>query len=321
MFNSNERNSLYEVFDAYSLKDFNEFDFNKAEKLEFSEKFEQKMQKLIKRRRKPTYYLFNTTLKKVACIAVSIIIAFSGVLLSVDALRQSVKKIFIDVCAVNGCNSETVAFSKYCEKHTCYEDDCYNLRLDSDFEYGYCEEHTCKKENCFNIKTDESDFCVEHTCANPDCYAEVEKGIWCNIHACKHPDCLNEAIFNGETCSEHICPMANCNNLFITCSHKCKKSDCLMLATSDGYCSAHKPPIKIKPIEIGPIIREPVNYNPITVNPNTNIVSSKRRCSVNGCAGEAYKDGLCYNHYNRNSSFGHSSQNPITPSKPIKIWP
>ena len=25
MFNSNERNSLYEVFDAYSLKDFNEF--------------------------------------------------------------------------------------------------------------------------------------------------------------------------------------------------------------------------------------------------------------------------------------------------------
>ena len=60
MFNSNERNSLYEVFDAYSLKDFNEFDFNKAEKLEFSEEFEQKMQKLIKRRRKPTYYLFNT---------------------------------------------------------------------------------------------------------------------------------------------------------------------------------------------------------------------------------------------------------------------
>ena len=26
MFNSNERNSLYEVFDAYSLKDFNKFE-------------------------------------------------------------------------------------------------------------------------------------------------------------------------------------------------------------------------------------------------------------------------------------------------------
>lgn len=320
MFNSNERNSLYEVFDAYSLKDFNEFDFNKAEKLEFSEEFEQKMQKLIKRRRKPTYYLFNTTLKKVACIAISIIIAFSGVLLSVDAIRQTVKKTLIEIetCAVNGCNEETDLDSKYCEKHTCRADDCYNLRLDSDFEYGYCEEHTCKKENCFNPTAHESNFCEEHACANPDCYAGAEKGFWCNIHTCNYPDCLNEAIFNGETCNVHKCTVENCNNLYITCSHKCKFKSCLALAVKDGCCTAHR---KIDPAYPDPIMRQPVNYNPITVNPNTNIVSSKRRCSINGCAGEAYKDGLCYNHYNRNSSFGHNLRNPITPGKPIKIWP
>ncbi len=321
MINPNERDAFYKVFDSISLKDFKEFDFKTAEKHEFSKEFEEKMQKLIKKRKRPTYYLFNTTMKKVACIAVAVIIAFSGVLLSADALRQSVKKIFIDSCAVKDCNLETDVASKYCKKHTCHEDDCCNLRLESDSEYGYCEEHTCKKEICFNQKTYESDFCNEHTCANPNCYAEVEKGIWCNIHACKYPDCSNEAVFNGETCTEHKCPMANCNNLFITCSHKCKNSGCLMFAIVDGYCAAHKPPIKVNPNEPEPIIRQPINYTPVTINPNTNIVSSKRRCSINGCVNEGYKDNLCYNHYNRNSSFGYNSQNPITPGKPIKIWP
>ena len=56
----------------------------------FSEKFEKKMQKLIKRTRKPYYSLINTGFKRAACIIVVIMTCFGG-LMNVEAVRDSFK--------------------------------------------------------------------------------------------------------------------------------------------------------------------------------------------------------------------------------------
>ena len=54
----------------------------------FSEKFEWKMQKLIRRRRKPYYAMINTGFKRVACIIVMFLIVSFTTVMSVEALRK-----------------------------------------------------------------------------------------------------------------------------------------------------------------------------------------------------------------------------------------
>jgi len=63
----------------------------------FSSDFERKMQKLIKRRKKPYYKIINTLGKRVACIAVIVLVASSVTVLSVDALRNAVADFFVSI--------------------------------------------------------------------------------------------------------------------------------------------------------------------------------------------------------------------------------
>ena len=65
------------------------------EKHVFSVEFERKMQKLIKRRNKPYYRMINTFGKRVACIALIILVASSVTILSLDALRNTVADFFV----------------------------------------------------------------------------------------------------------------------------------------------------------------------------------------------------------------------------------
>lgn len=60
------------------------------ESYEFSPEFEEKMEKLIKRRRKPYFRMINTVGKRVACIAACAFIVSSASLMSVDAVREAV---------------------------------------------------------------------------------------------------------------------------------------------------------------------------------------------------------------------------------------
>lgn len=64
---------------------------------EFSPQFEKKMNKLIKRRNKPYYKIINTIGKRVACVAVVIIVVSSITVMSVDALRNAVADFFISI--------------------------------------------------------------------------------------------------------------------------------------------------------------------------------------------------------------------------------
>ncbi len=58
-----------------------------SEKITFSEKFENKMQKLINAEKKPYYIIINTTAKKVACVIVALFVSLSA-MMSVDAIRE-----------------------------------------------------------------------------------------------------------------------------------------------------------------------------------------------------------------------------------------
>ena len=55
------------------------------------------MNKLIKRRNKPYYKIINTIGKRVACVAVVIIVVSSITVMSVDALRNAVADFFISI--------------------------------------------------------------------------------------------------------------------------------------------------------------------------------------------------------------------------------
>ena len=54
----------------------------------FSEKFERKMERLIRRRRKPYYSLISTGLRRTACIIVMFLVVSFTTVMSVDALRK-----------------------------------------------------------------------------------------------------------------------------------------------------------------------------------------------------------------------------------------
>ena len=54
----------------------------------FSEKFERKMERLIRRRRKPYYSLISTSLRRTACIIVMFLVVSFTTVMSVEALRK-----------------------------------------------------------------------------------------------------------------------------------------------------------------------------------------------------------------------------------------
>lgn len=97
MFTAKEQELLYKAFDLYSRECYEAYDFEKDSELQYSEEFEEKMQRLIRRHKKPYYRLINTAAKRVACIVAALLIAAAGTVLSVDALREGVKNFIVEV--------------------------------------------------------------------------------------------------------------------------------------------------------------------------------------------------------------------------------
>ncbi|MGN0612993.1 MAG: hypothetical protein ACI4JB_03755, partial [Porcipelethomonas sp.] len=62
---------------------------------EFSKKFEKKINKLIKRRRKPYFHAISTVGKRAACIIIGFLAASTATVMSVDALREAVIGFFM----------------------------------------------------------------------------------------------------------------------------------------------------------------------------------------------------------------------------------
>ena len=66
-----------------------------ADEHEFSPEFEKKMKKLIKRRNKPYYRIINTAGKRIACVAVIVLVASSVMIINVEALRNAFSDFFV----------------------------------------------------------------------------------------------------------------------------------------------------------------------------------------------------------------------------------
>lgn len=63
----------------------------------FSDSFNKKMDKLIKRQKKPYYRLINTAGKRVACFVVLVLVASFTTVISVDAFREAFKDFFMKI--------------------------------------------------------------------------------------------------------------------------------------------------------------------------------------------------------------------------------
>lgn len=93
MYEDNFKQALFDALTPEYVQILN----NASDDHVFSQKFERKMQKLIKRRNKPYYKIVNTIGKRVACIAVIIIVASSITVMSVKALREAVADLFVSI--------------------------------------------------------------------------------------------------------------------------------------------------------------------------------------------------------------------------------
>ncbi|MDE5770199.1 MAG: DUF4367 domain-containing protein [Ruminococcus sp.] len=103
---------------------------------EFSPEFERKMKKLINRRNKPYYKIINTAGKRVACVAVIVLIASSVTIINVDA-RNKFSHFFVNT------------YEKFSKVRPVEDDSApttlekiYEITYDiSDFEIDYFEEN------------------------------------------------------------------------------------------------------------------------------------------------------------------------------------
>lgn len=79
--------------DAFNIECDNVF----VEEHSFSERFEKRMNALIKRRNKPYYFIINTTRKRVACFALVLLMLLSATSLAFDGVRHAISDFLISV--------------------------------------------------------------------------------------------------------------------------------------------------------------------------------------------------------------------------------
>ena len=91
LFSNTVDQKLKAAFELYSENFCNTLPSEKELKsVTFSSDFEEKMQKLLKKQKKPYYYMINTIGKKIAIIILALLITLTATTFSVKALREAV---------------------------------------------------------------------------------------------------------------------------------------------------------------------------------------------------------------------------------------
>ncbi len=85
------------AIDAALTPEYNNMLISPEEPHTFSPKFEKRMNKLIRRRKKPYYKIINTAGKRVAVIVGFFVIISFSTIMSVDALREAFKNFFVSI--------------------------------------------------------------------------------------------------------------------------------------------------------------------------------------------------------------------------------
>ena len=91
----------------------------------FSDEFNKKLDKLVKRQRKPYYKFISTTARRAACIIVAVLIASFSTVMGVGALRSAFKEFFMSI------------FSDHSNVTADVSDDSYSDAIDELYEISY----------------------------------------------------------------------------------------------------------------------------------------------------------------------------------------
>ncbi len=75
---------LYAAFEQYHCLLLDQFKDEDLQEIFFSPQFEKRMERLLRKQKRFYYPLFNTVLKRVACIAAAVLVSGSAVVLSVN---------------------------------------------------------------------------------------------------------------------------------------------------------------------------------------------------------------------------------------------
>ena len=92
-----EENVLKTAIANSIISEYDEIYEQADDESDFSKGFEKKMDKLISRRKKPYYIMINTAFKRVAVIIIAFISISAVTILSVDALRDFFKDLFVNI--------------------------------------------------------------------------------------------------------------------------------------------------------------------------------------------------------------------------------
>lgn len=138
---------------------------------------------------------------------------------------------------VSYVNNGMSAWSTYCSKHKCCEDNCHLKCSGSNGNYDHkrCQYHKCLESSCDKRAVDVFRYCEDHKCNRSSCGLRLIDGtLACNNHRCKtHIEpcgrarevgsdlcgthkceiCRNEvAEYKSSYCQHHECPRTSCFN-------------------------------------------------------------------------------------------------------------
>ncbi|OCK96393.1 uncharacterized protein K441DRAFT_694918 [Cenococcum geophilum 1.58] len=89
---------------------------------------------------------------------------------------------------VSYANNGTRAWSTYCSKHKCCEDNCHLKYFGSNGHHDHkrCELHKCLESSCDKRAVDVFRYCEDHKCNRSSCGLRLIDGtLACNNHRCK----------------------------------------------------------------------------------------------------------------------------------------
>lgn len=154
---------LIEALNVYHEKALLDLPNNEElEKITFTEKFEKKMQKLIKSQKKPYYNMTNSVGKRFACVIAAVIILFT-MMMSVSAIREPFIKFIVETfdkySAIYFAEKPTQATKPFERIIPEYIPDGFEITTDSNYDiYSFIE----YKNETGNIFTLQQRYCDEN---------------------------------------------------------------------------------------------------------------------------------------------------------------
>lgn len=159
-----------------------EFEALIIEEHTFSDDFENKMSKLINRRKKPYYMMINTLGKRVACFVIAIFMAISVTALAFEDVREAIAGFFVSIFETHS-TVDTVETGEAPETI----EDIYRITYNLD---GYSEDVWINRDTTYAV-----DYFKDHVCIGLHQYTRKDYKMNVNAEGAE----IKEVKINGFT--------------------------------------------------------------------------------------------------------------------------